>query len=401
MNKVLALLSVCSGLLLAPALVQAESEGEWSGYVSAEWRVFLQSPIDNDQHGDNTSFSIQPEYYKAWNNDKRSFTFVPFLRLDGRDSERTHADIRELHWDVVGDDWEIQAGVGKVFWGVTESQHLVDIINQTDLVENIDGEEKLGQALVKLTLVRDWGDVDLFLLGGSRERTFPGRKGRLRSQAYVDTNEAEYATNAGRDNVDIAIRYSHSIGDIDLGVSHFSGTSREPRFRPSRDGSGRPILIPIYESIDQTSLDVQATKDDWLWKLELITRSGQGGRYTALTGGFEYTLYGINESSADLGLIMEYLYDDRADNASTPFANDVFFGARLALNDENSSELLAGIIQDADTSSRLYSVEASRRIGDNWKLSLEARLFSNIENDDILFSQRNDDYAQLELNYFF
>ena len=30
---------------------------------------------------------------------------------------------------------------GKVFWGVNESNHLVDIINQTDLVENSDTEE--------------------------------------------------------------------------------------------------------------------------------------------------------------------------------------------------------------------------------------------------------------------
>ena len=41
-------------------------------------------------------------------------------------------------------DWSLSIGLGKVFWGVTEFNHLVDVINQTDLVEGIDGEAKLG-----------------------------------------------------------------------------------------------------------------------------------------------------------------------------------------------------------------------------------------------------------------
>jgi len=50
------------------------------------------------------------------------------------------------------------------FWGVTEFQHLVDIINQTDLVENIDTEDKLGQPMINLALINDWGTVDLFIM---------------------------------------------------------------------------------------------------------------------------------------------------------------------------------------------------------------------------------------------
>ena len=52
---------------------------------------------------------------------------------------------------------KFRVGVGKVFWGVTESQHLVDIINQTDLVENIDTEDKLGQPMLETTWLQNWG----------------------------------------------------------------------------------------------------------------------------------------------------------------------------------------------------------------------------------------------------
>ena len=72
-----------------------------------------------------------------------NLTFTPFFRLDSSDGERTHLDIRELLWQSYGDTWEVRAGLGKVFWGVTESQYLVDVINQTDLVESPDGEDRL------------------------------------------------------------------------------------------------------------------------------------------------------------------------------------------------------------------------------------------------------------------
>ena len=100
--------------------------------------------------------------------------------------------MRELLYQRVFDQAELRVGIGRVFWGVTESYKLVDVINQTDLVENVDREDKLGQPLVNLTFVRDWGALDLYVLPGFRERTYPGREGRLRSEPLVDTNRATY-----------------------------------------------------------------------------------------------------------------------------------------------------------------------------------------------------------------
>jgi hypothetical protein len=61
-----------------------------------------------------------------------------------------------------------------------------------------------------------------------------------------------------------------------------------------------------------------------------------------------------------------------------------------------------GVVADLDDSSRLYSIEASRRIGESWKLNLEARLFNGIKtNDALLSSLRKDDFVQFELAYYF
>ncbi len=371
---------------------------EWSGYASSEARLFPQKPLSSKQHGDNLALAFEPEYYREWDDGGQSLTVTPFLRLDQHDDERTHFDLRELSWIKVGEDWELRVGISKVFWGVAESQHLVDIINQTDLVENIDTEDKLGQPMVNLALIRDWGTVDFFLLPLFRERTFPGKEGRLRSPLPVDTDRARYESGMGRRHLDWAVRWSHSIGDWDIGLAHFSGTGREPRLVPA---SNEPVLIPNYDLIDQTGLDLQATLGEWLWKLEVISRRALGERFTALTGGFEYTYVGILDSAADLGLLSEWLYDDRGDKASSPFQDDMLVGFRLALNDVQSTEVLVGLMFDRHSQAKSWNLEASRRLGESWKLSLEARAFEQIPSKDSLYGMRKDDYVQLELAWYF
>jgi hypothetical protein len=172
-------------------------------------------------------------------------------------------------------------------------------------------------------------------------------------------------------------------------------------------------LTPYYEIINQTSLDLQAIFGGWLLKLEAIVRSGQGKQVQALAGGYEYTFVGVNESQIDIGLITEYLYDSRDDDidlaaavagealVTSPFQNDLVLGARFTLNDAASSELLASVILDLDGGGQSYNIEASRRLGDSWKLSLEARGLMNIPNNNVLSSFEDDNRFRLELARYF
>ena len=392
--------------LLTPSL-QAH---EFRGNVAIEYRQFFADALYEDQFNNDVSLSAQPEYFHQWDNNKQIVAFTPFVRLDQRDDERTHFDIRELSWLGVYDLGELRIGIRKVFWGVTESQHLVDIINQTDFVENIDGEDKLGQPMINASIVRDWGTIDLFALPGFRERTFAGKNGRPRSQYVVDKDLTEYESSEEEKHIDFAARYFHYIGAWEFGISQFYGTSRDPNLSPALTAQGEIVLKPFYPIINQTGLDVQAILSNWLLKLEVISREGQDkdyGRYAAATGGFEYTIVGIFQSIADLGIISEYLYDERGSDAdpggfmASPFQNDLMVGARLALNDVQSTEVLAGLIIDLAHGDRFYNIEAERRLGDAWKLSLEARVLTHVEQSNPFWDIRKDDYAQLNLEWFF
>jgi len=98
---------------------------------------------------------------------------------------------------------------------------------------------------------------------------------------------------------------------------------------------------------------------------------------------------------------VEHLFDGRGGRAPHPLENDLFAGVRLALNDEAGTDLVAAVIADAEGDGTAITVEASRRIGDDWKVELEARAWNGVEDDDQLAPLRRDDYVQLTLSRFF
>ncbi len=382
------------------AAVAQPVPGDLSARFELEGRFFPQVPVDPRQTANNGSFAIGPRWELDWNRGRQGLSFEGFLRVDSSDPARTHADIRSLSWEYAADAWELRAGIRRVFWGVTESRHVVDIINQTDLVESPDGEDKLGQPMINLAWIRDWGTVDAFVMPFLRERTFPGADGRLRSAPVVNTDQPVYPD--GDERIDLAVRWAHTLGDFDVGLSHYYGLSRDPRFLlavPAGPGSAGepdiPVLLPVYDVINQTGLDAQMTRGGWLWKFEGMVRSGQGPAFGAATGGFEYTFGGFAGGAADLGVLLEYTYDSRGQQATSLLQSDLFVGGRLALNDVHSSSVLAGGALDLQTGSVFFSLEADRRLSDGWVIEIEARAFGNASLREPLWSLRRDDYVRL------
>lgn len=378
---------------------------EISGKLGIEQRAFFDSGQYTGQlaHGQ-TSVFIEPELYWSWNGGDDSLIFKPFYRLDSEDDERSHGDIREFSYIHAGDDWEIRAGIRKEFWGVTEFVHLVDVINQTDSVEDFDGEDKLGQAMLNFSLVKDWGIVDLYLLPGFRERAFQGADGRLRAPLLVDNDDISYESSAGQQHLDLALRWSHTLGDFDLGSYWFHGTNRDPLLSVQQRGQ-ELVLKQYYSQMDQFGLDVQATLGDFLWKFESIYRNTNQDSYWATQAGFEYTFIGVFDSFADFGFLMEHSWDARGEgdenSAGSSFQNDLFFGGRIAFNDAQSSDFLIGLGADLDHNAFSFILEASRRLGESVKAIIDIRLLQSNDTIDPISSIKDDDHLQLSLEWYY
>ncbi len=399
-------LTMCVSMLLISTIANLQA-GELSGNVSIEGNYFLSvGAHTKQQKTGGVAISIQPEYKHRWDNDHKKFTFSPFFRWDGQDKERTHADIRQLDIVAGKGDWDLQVGIGKTYWGVTESQHLVDIINQADAVEGSGGEGKLGQPLIRVSRLTDNGALDLFILPYFRERTFAGEKGRFRTNLVVDAEGATFEDNSKKQkHIDYAIRWTETIDEFDVGVHIFDGTSRDPIFGKTAPylKKGVPVIAPHYAQISQLGLDLQYTGESTIWKLEAIKRDFDDASikdYSAIVAGFEHTLPAF-ESGSELGFLAEYHHDSRGEVASAPFQNDLFIGARYALNDESSSDVFAGAFVDLDNQTKSFRVEASRRLGKGFKINLKGQAFTDVDASDPLKFFEKDDYLKVELQKFF
>jgi hypothetical protein len=364
--------------------------------LGLESRLFPQQGLAG-QSQSHMSLNLLQEWYWQSADERHSWAFSPYLRWDQRDPERNLLDIRQAFWRTVGAGWEVKLGIDQVFWGVTESLHLVDVINQTDGVDQPDGESKLGQPMLQLNLSGDWGNLQTFVLPYFRERTFSGEAGRLRLPLPVNTDNSIYQSGAGQQHVDYALRYARQIDQLDVALSYFTGTSREPL--PVQAGFE---LLPYYPQLKQLGLEGQWIQDNWIWKLEAVHRELDTRQWQAAVAGFEYTSVGIFDSVYDVGWLMEYQYDSRGEQALLPGQRDLFVGARVAWNDEASSELLFGVMQDLQQrGSRSGMLEASTRWNNNVRLKLDAWFFHTTAVTDPIWWLRRDDYIQLSIDYYF
>ena len=428
-------INVALGLLLITSNVYA---GEWSTEIDFDYRYFRKPAVSatvttaqqqqyqqavnagapatttatatggaGTQGNNEPSVVIQPAYFNQWDNNSNSFSFKPFFRWDYMDNARTHADIREMVWTSKHgskeNPWEVHIGIDKVFWGTAESQHLVDVINQTDAIEDINRESKLGQPMVRATINRNWGTLDVFVLSWFRNRTFSGVNGRLRPLVSFDTLPVAYQSSAAQNHVDYALRWSKSFSHVDIGISEFVGTDRDPRlanavqYVTSANPSGSYLS---YDQMGQTSIDMTVVAGNWIGKLEALHRDTNYDHYWAGVTGVEYAFTGVYDTPYDVNAFLEYNYDSRGQGAAV-YQSDVFTGFLVNFNDDKSTKLKLGVLVDTNDSTRSTRLQFSRRLNDHWTTLLEGQWFNSVDSGNPLYIYREDSYLRGTLVRYF
>ena len=395
-------------LLSNNAMAASQAEGE----LSLQTRLFNQDPQSTLQENNAQSFAFAFNLSGALG-EQLDAELDFFYRYDSADDERTKGDIRKLYLRWLNPHIEVLVGFNRVFWGVTEVNHLVDIVAQTDTVESPDGETKLGQAMIAFTVPFENGLADIYLLPYFRERTFPGENGRLRFSLPVDYDNPVYEDPDEDQHIDFAARIAKSFENTELALSYFQGTGRDSSYL---FGVNSASILPYYPQIKQLGLEAQYIWDEWLFKLEFIHRDGQPNlffeeeEYQAVTTGFEYTYYGLAGSASDLGIIAELLYDSRGQRALSPYEEDIALGGRWVLNNLHSAELIFLWIQDLNRFARVFAFEGSIEMGESFALSFESTIISHqpqpsvltpLQSDRLLYDLRDDDSIEFTLSYYF
>jgi hypothetical protein len=116
-----------------------EATWDWGGDVELQSRFFASDALWPGQASQAAQVSIAATAELRWRNaaGNQRASFIPFLRWDEADTERSLIDLPEAYWAWEGEAAELLVGANTVFWGVTESVHLVDVINQTDAAGDI------------------------------------------------------------------------------------------------------------------------------------------------------------------------------------------------------------------------------------------------------------------------
>ena len=346
--------------------------------------------------------SIQSELSCSRSHGAHSVSGKVFGRWAQHGSERTHADIRELQWLWTREPFQIRAGIDHVFWGVTEFAHIVDVINQADILEDPFGETKIGQPMLAVTTRGDWGSLSIYGLPRFRTRDFPNPGEPMRPAPPFELGAAGFESRDGRRHFDRALRYSLTRGPLDLGLSYFEGTNRDPSFLVRVSDSGAPEPHPYYELMSQAGVDVQLTLDEWAFKFEGAQRHAARRSRDAYTVGVEYAMTGVLGTSADLIGILEYVRD-RRDPLPLPgfLDDDLEFGFRISGNDSRTSELKLGVTSDRRKNSRAWSLEFGTRMAARWRLNAQARVFDKVSPRDPLTVLKDDSYVSLSLVRYF
>ena len=361
-----------------------------SGWLEAELRLFPQAGLYAAQGTVYPALGGEMRLAGAVGERKHRWAITAFARGDADDHHRSHVELREASWTWQPAAWQLRGGMLMEFWGVTESNRLVDVVNQRDQHEAPDADAKLGQPGIAFTGPAAGGTLEILALAYHRSRAFGSGQGRFRPPPSF-VSDPDYESAAGRRRVDWAGRWSTRARALDVGLSHFWGTSREPAFR----GDATPR--PRYAVMHQTGLDAQLTLGALLIKVEAIRREEEGKAFGAVTTGGEYAIGNVAGNGGDVVVFAELTLDERRARTLTGLDRDLFLATRWSPNDEAGTELTVGGTLDLARGAHVVRLEGSRRWSGNWRLVGETHLIGRQRAPELGYLMRRDSFVRIAI----
>lgn len=211
---------------------------EFFGDFELELRAFAQSPAEPQQpRWLNTALAFRPGY--SWSPESwLALRAIGLVRLDKHDTGRSRFDAREAYVQLSSGTWTATLGINRVFWGVAESRHLVDVINQVDFREDLSGDARFGQLMAMVSRdTQRFGFIEVFALSWFRPQTFPANTTRPGLPLPLSDNP-RYESSQREWHVDLAARWSMNTADLAWALSYTVGrAANQNSFPPSREPS--------------------------------------------------------------------------------------------------------------------------------------------------------------------
>ena len=104
------------------------------GYIQPEFSYFIDGKGKHNQSEDKSSVFGQGTFIAYLQEDSSKITIKAIGRYDDKDNNRTYFDLQKFKYEYFLDDATLSIGNDIIFWGVNESFHVVDIINQSNTI---------------------------------------------------------------------------------------------------------------------------------------------------------------------------------------------------------------------------------------------------------------------------
>ena len=112
-------------------------------------------------------------------------------------------------------------------------------------------------------------------------------------------------------------------------------------------------------------------------------------------------MYGLATSVINVGVLLEYGWDERGIDGSATVQNDIYVGIRLALNDSARSALLIGASEGDDFHTKSMLIKVSRRLNDCWTVKIEELMVAGDNSNDPIAVLNKNDRLQFSVQRFF
>ena len=320
-----------------------------------------------------------------------SYEYDFIFRSSDQDPGKELADFRQLYFTFDLGGSELSLGAKQVFWGVTESKNVVDVINQRDIVGGQSAEYKLGTPAVSVLSYYGDAEVEYWYMPKSRQQTNYSENSREGFGAPIGA--VTFSNKSEKYGGDHAVRLFYSSGNFDFAISSFEGLARSPISTPNGG-----VIDQNYPYQSSTGLELQYTSDAALLKLEAIGGKQGLSEFEATTFGVETTAYGISDTNYDLGLILEAQLDNRPQALSEEM---LAYLLRLVANNSSDTEIVLAYLDDLLGEQSLVSLSGSHRLRNGLLIELEARKVNAANSLLPLYALERDDSVALNFKYFF
>jgi len=383
-------------LLFLSSLVAGDLE--YKGDIGIEGDYFSHD-IDGKREA---SAALRSEFEIKKNLRKAKLKLKAKAIYDFKDSERRYIDFSELYYKYDFEDSELLIGKNTLFWGALEVYNIVDVFNTKDLLDDpFDYDKKLGAWNLSWTKFFENSEFSMMLKFKEEDQKIQDKESVYNFLPFPYDNDLKTQYD---NRPSIFLRYA-GFGDemqIDYAFIYEAGYDSQ-RYFSYKEGR-------LYQNaywVNKLMAYATLVYEDTIYKAEAALAASDDVKvsdYLQSGLGLERTLYGIWDKK-DLGLLVEYYRYDRFNDTKLSvkelgqlFQNDLYFGGRLTFNDLASSEILAGVDIDLESSEKIYFFKYETRLYESYKVQLHYQHL-NADNEESYFDDL--DHLKLAVSYYF